>query len=62
MYFCLFQPFIVCTRKNIEMWDYCLSLGGGATAVGLVHELTRSNFLDYKYFYVMARTKVLFGR
>jgi hypothetical protein len=42
--------------------EYYLDLGWGAMAVGLVHELTRSKVLDYKYFYAMARTKVLFGR
>jgi hypothetical protein len=61
MYFFLFHPFIARIRKNIEMWEQSLGLGWDATAVGLIHELTGSNVLDYKYFYVMARTKVLFG-
>jgi hypothetical protein len=66
MYDFLFQPFIVCSRKNIEIWEQSLGLGlglgWGAMAVGLVHELTRSNVLDYKYYYIMGRTQVLLGQ
>jgi hypothetical protein len=47
--FLWFNPIIVCIRNSIQMYEYCLGLRWGATAVGPVHYLSRSRLIFGQY-------------